>query len=277
MKLTQQLLFIPLFIMCLFSNSQARDQTVTRKPIVFIVQPSKKLEKIYTLWNSKLGQDYDIVSDAPIKENVAQLEQFTKGQKAWMCPSVKKIKEGADEFGKSVTWIFYDHENWKHTPKNEQNDIVAASKALRKLADKNGWKTAFIPMYGHSKKYAAILAPYYDAYLPQCQKFQNSAVINKTVRELREIKKIVKKANPKCKMGCQLGVLNIYGEFNKNPKGNIFRLMKPEHEHLFKKGSGVGNALNLYSKTEGFLELYSVWWNTDQDSMISFLEKVNKK
>ena len=44
-----------------------------RKPVVLIVPSFGKHEKVFEAWNQRLGKPYDIVSDAPLKDNLEDL------------------------------------------------------------------------------------------------------------------------------------------------------------------------------------------------------------
>jgi hypothetical protein len=225
---------------------------LTRKPVVLIVPRSPEHDKIFKAWNQRLGKPYDIVSDAPLFDNVERLKKAKVGIHAWMSPSVSDIQKSAASVPKSIAWVIYDFEYWKHTPKSERSNVVSASKALRKLCDKRQWKMCFIPIYGAGLRMAAKLAPYYDGYIVQCQKFQNDKKRKKTIAYLREIKKTIHKQNPKCLVGCQLGSRDRYGN------GKSF--------------SGVQAALLLYDATKDFLDIYSIWWPPEADRLIALLE-----
>jgi hypothetical protein len=101
------------------------------------------------------------------------------------------------------------------------------------------------------------LAPYYDAYIVQCQKYQSDDRRAETVKYLRAVEQAVHKVNPRCLVGCQLGSLDRYGN------GDSL--------------SGVDAAYALYRETESFLDIYSIWWAPDADRAIALLELMEGK
>jgi hypothetical protein len=224
----------------------------TRKPVILIVPRVAEHDKVFEAWNQRLGKPNDLVSDAPLYENLHELKNAKIGIHAWMSPSVSDIQKEAPSAPESIKWVIYDFERWKHTPKREQSDIVSASKALRKFCDKRKLKMGFIPAYRDGLPMAAKLAPYYDAYIVQCQKFQRDRRREKTIAYLRNIEKTIHEQNPKCLVGCQLGSLDRYGN------GKPF--------------SGVEAALSLYDATKGFLDIYSIWWPPKADRLLALLE-----
>jgi hypothetical protein len=223
-----------------------------RKPVVFIVTSFGEIDRVFEAWNRGLGKQYDIVSDAPLVDNLDELKNAKVGAHAWTSPSVSNIQMQASKAPKTIEWVFYDFEHWEYTPQNEQSDVVSASRDLKKLCTKRKWKTCFVPMYKDGLPLAAKLAPYYDAYIVQCQKFQSDMKRKQTIVYLREIEKAIHKQNPKCLVGCQLGSLDKYGN------GEPF--------------SGVKAALSLYSETKDFLDVYSIWWAPEADRMLALLK-----
>ncbi len=236
-----------------FCDARNTDRTERdRKPVVFIVANYGETEKVFEEWNKGLGKTYDIVSDAPLVDNLDKLKNAKIGAYAWMNPSVSNIQARASKVPKTIKWVFYDFEHWEDTPTNEQSDVVSASMNLKKICTAHKWKTCFIPMYRDGLPLAAKLAPYYDAYIVQCQNHQTDEKRKQTITYLREIEKAIHKVNPKCLVGCQLGSLDTYGN------GKPF--------------SGVETAVALYSETKDFLDIYSIWWAPDANRMLALLK-----
>jgi len=227
-----------------------------RKPVVFIVTAYGETEEVIKAWNQRLGKSYDIVSDAPLSETLSQVEKTKIGARAWMSPSFSEIKKEPFRQPENLEWVFYDFERWEHTPKAERADVVETSRALRNYSLKRKWKTCFIPIYRDALPLAPRLAPYYDAYIVQCQKYQTDETRAQTVAYLRAVEREIHKRNPTCLVGCQLGSLDKYG--NGAPFG------------------GVESALSLYLETKDFLDIYSIWWAPDAERMIALLDKMEQ-
>jgi hypothetical protein len=92
---------------------------------------------------------------------------------------------------------------------------------------------------------AEKLAPHLDAFITQCQQFQDE----KHQNYMRDLARAIRKKNPKCLVGAQLGVgVPSYGPQEK--------------------------AVDFYLKTRDFLDLYSVWWG-NAGSMVDLLKRID--
>jgi hypothetical protein len=160
----------------------------------------------------------------------------------------EKNAELAAKTDPSIKWVFYDIERGGAT-KEECDHPLAAVKKLRALCDKRGWKLALIPsaFIGQHPQEAEKLAPHLDAFITQCQKFQD----DQHVELMRKMAEAIRARNPKCLVGAQLGV--GVPERNYGP---------PE------------KAVDFYLKTRDFLDMYSVWWGKP-DSMVELLKQVD--
>jgi hypothetical protein len=224
-----------------------------RKPFVFIYEVRKGRQEVLAAWENGLGHPGDIVSTAPSggDDKFESLSQVKTGIHAWMAVSLENISESADQAAKTdrnIKWVFYNLEQSKQTA-TECKDPLAAVLKVRKICDQHGWKLALIPsaFIGQHPQEAEKLAPHLDAFLTQCQKFQD----DKHVELMRRMAMAVRAKNPKCLVGAQLGV------------------GVPE------KGYGPPEkAVKFYLETRDFLDLYSVWWGTSE-SMIELLQKVD--
>jgi hypothetical protein len=237
-------------------KTPTKNSSTTRKPVVFIVTAYGETDEVIKAWNQRLGKSYDIVSDAPLSETFRQIEKTKIGARAWMSPSFSAIKKETFQQPENLEWVFYDFERWEHTPKAEQANVAKTSRALREYSLKRNWKTCFIPIYRDALSLAPQLAPYYDAYIVQCQKYQTDEKRTQTVAYLQSVEREIHKRNPNCLVGCQLGSLDKYG--NGEPFG------------------GVKSALSLYEETQDFLNIYSIWWAPDADRMIELLDKMEQ-
>jgi hypothetical protein len=249
--------FLPLLTaLSVPENPPINKSSVTRKPVVFIVTAYGETDEVIKAWNQRLGKSYDIVSDAPLSETFRQIEKTKIGARAWMSPSFSAIKKETFQQPENLEWVFYDFERWDHTPKAEKANVAKTSRALREYSLKRNWKTCFIPIYRDALSLAPQLAPYYDAYIVQCQKYQTDEKRAQTVAYLQSVEREIHKLNPNCLVGCQLGSLDKYG--NGEPFG------------------GVKSALSLYEETQDFLNIYSIWWAPDADRMIELLDKMEQ-
>lgn len=223
-----------------------------RKPIVFIIKGGADNDKravLFAAWDAGLGRPTDIVSSAPLTDNRAAVAKITVGEHAWMSASAHKLTvwaRTADQTDKNVRWLFYDIEGWSDTPSSERNNPVKAVENLHEVCVQHGWKLALIP--DDPSKFVRY-APHADAIIYQCQKNQDG----KRVKMLRALATAIRKANPQCLVGAQLGVgvpSRGYG--------------------------GTDKAVTFYKATRGFLDLYSVWWGSPE-SMIELLTKLDSK
>jgi hypothetical protein len=226
-----------------------------RKPFIFIYEVRKGRQDVLTAWEKGLGHPGDIVSTAPCKDGdkFATLAAVKTGIHAWMAISLEKISEAADEAAKTdkdIKRVFYNLEPGAQTAKECKAPLAAVLK-VRNICDQHGWKLALIPsaFIGQHPQEAERLAPHLDAFLTQCQKFQDT----KHVELMRKVAKAIRARNPKCLVGAQLGV------------------------GVPQKGYGPPEkAVKFYMETRDFLDLYSVWWGTSE-SMIELLEKVDAR
>jgi hypothetical protein len=181
-------------------------------------------------------------------DNRAEVSKVKVGQHAWMSPSAATLIEGAKQAGQDIRWVFYDLEGWNDTPAEERKDPLTAVRQLHEICQQRGWKLGLVPdnRFGHTLELAKALAPYVDAYIVQCQKFQNAAEVEK----LRTLAEVMHKANPNCKVGAQLGV-------------GVPEKYGPDTQAVW-----------FYHETRSFLDIYSVWWGK-QESMVALLKELN--
>jgi hypothetical protein len=203
-----------------------------------------------------LGKPFDLISSAPLTYNLNELNLVKTGVYAWMSPSFQQVREKASSVPSSIQWFLYDFEHWKETPRSEQKDVAGCSKAIRTFCDQRKWKAGITLVYRDGLPLAEKLAPYYDLYLVQCQKYQKESELQEALQYLQSIERIVHRTNPKCLIGCQLGSLDEYGDGN--------------------SGGGVAAAFRLYEATKGFVQVYSIWWPPRSKPMIQLLEKMEK-
>lgn len=239
-------------LLCL-SLSTAHAQRTT--PFKLVMPTYGQKDAVVKAWNDGLGRPFDFVGTAPLAENFADLERLKIGTCTWTCPSVAKVKANAAKAPAFIKCVNYDFEHWEHTPKSEQADVVAASKALRAFCAERGWKTTIAPMYKDGLKLAKSLAPFYDIYTVQCQKFQRADRRAETVKYLREVAAALHAANPNCLLGCQLGTLDAYGDGT--------------------PGSGLKAAIALYQDTKDFVQIYGAWWPPDSQALINLLKAMD--
>jgi hypothetical protein len=218
-----------------------------RKPIVFIVEAAKH-NQLLPEWDLHLGRPDDIVSSAPLKDNRMEVSKVKVGQHAWMSPSAATLREEANQAGPDIRWVFYDLEHWGDTPDEERKDPITAVRNLHDVCQQRGWKLGLVPdnKFGTDIELAKTLAPYLDAYVVQCQKFQNKAQVEK----IRSLAKAIRRANPNCQVGAQLGV-------------GVPEKYGPDSQAVW-----------FYRETSSFLDLYSVWWGK-QESMIALMKELN--
>jgi len=245
----------PLLVsLCLLAAAHATAQRTI--PIKFPMPTYGDKEPLIQAWNAGLGKPFDIVGDAPLADNFDDWKPIKAGQFAWTTPSFAQAEKDASRAPKTVKWYFYDFEHWEHTPKAEQDDVVGTSRRIRAFTTTRGWKAGIAPMYRDGPKLAASLAPFYDAYIVQCQKGQSDERRAETVVMLREVSKTIHAINPKCLVGCQLGMSDTYGDGT--------------------PGSGLKTALKTYEATKDFSQIYGVWWPPNGKAMVSFLQAIDQ-
>jgi hypothetical protein len=235
----------------------SHDKTVRagadRKPFLLIMEAADKNGEVAAAWEGGLGRADDIVSSAPLSDNRDKVGQIKTGQHAWMSPSAEKLIEWAkkaEQTDRGLKWLFYDIEGWEDTPAAERNNPVAALKTLQALCKAHKWKLAVIPGGKFNTAAAAVkFAPHCDAIILQCQKKQNA----RGIKMMRAAAEEIRKVNPHCLVGAQLGVgvpSNGYG--------------------------GIQGAVAFYKATRDVLDLYSVWWGSEKD-MINLLKTLGNR
>jgi len=224
-------------------------------PVKLVIPTYGQLDLVIDAWNHGLGKPFDFVCDAPLADNFEQLARVKVGTHCWTSPSFAHVQQTADRAPKTIACLNYDFEHWSHTPQAEQDDVVGTSRAIRAFCDQRHWRAAIGPMYRDALRLAKPLAPYYDIYLVQCQKYQKDERRAETVRYLREVADAVHGVNPKCLVGCQLGTLDQYGDGT--------------------AGSGVKAATALYEQTKDFIQIYGVWWPPDGETLIKLLKAMD--
>ncbi|HBE01017.1 MAG: hypothetical protein A2096_10940 [Spirochaetes bacterium GWF1_41_5] len=239
-----------LFIL-MFGIGQSGERRI---PVLFVL-PSGGPERniVINAWNTRFGKAFDIISDAPLQDNLNDLTNIKTGLYCWSAPSFAEIKKSS--FPDFIRCFLYDFEHWQYTPQSEQKDVYSTSKEIFAFCRDRGWRSAIIPMYRDGLALTK-LAGCYDIYIVQCQKFQNDNKREEAVKYLREITEIIKKINPGCLVGCQVGMADQYGNGS--------------------AGSGLQTARALYDETKNFLGIYSIWWPPHGKYLLEFLEYMEK-
>jgi len=231
-------------------------------PFVLVLPAYRNCDKVIESWNGGLGRDDDLVVCMPgpqdLKDPVnveAIFRKVTRGSPGFVTPSAESLLKGDATLPASVRWLWYDLEPWQHTPLKEKDDPVAAAKALRQWCNKHKLKLGMTPIYTPLHKnfdveLAAQVAIHCDAYVLQCQDWQSDPLkLQRIAQHLRDLEKAIHKANPNCLVGCQLGTAKRYG--------------------------GVEAALKLYEETKELIQLYTAWWEPEEESVIELLRKLH--
>ncbi|GIW78402.1 MAG: hypothetical protein KatS3mg105_0209 [Gemmatales bacterium] len=239
------------------SGRKVQPRTV---PFILILPAWRKSDKLVEEWNQRLARPGDLVVSMPSnlkdpRQSEASLAKV-KGVPGWVTPSAEAVLNGDAKLPKGCQWLWYDLETWAHTPKKEKDDPVAAARALREYCNKNKLKLGMTPIYARFQdnfnlELAAKVASYCDAYILQCQSWQKDPQrLKRIVQHLQDLSKAIHKANPKCLVGCQLGTAKRYG--------------------------GVAAALELYRQTQPFIQIYTAWWEPEEESVAQLLKALNK-
>jgi len=236
-------------------------------PFILVLPTYRESKALIEAWNSGLGKPFDLVVYMPTPEDMrdpSRLERhFARlriGQHAWVTPSFALVQSGDAKIPATVKWFFYDPEPWAHTPKEELENLVDTSKAIRAFCDERGMKAGITPIYPRIEDFfnlekIAEVARYYDAYIVQAQDIQkNPTERERLVKFLRELKEVIGRVNPRCLIGVQLGAADRYGD------GSPL--------------SGVQAAMALYEATRDFVQIYTAWWEPDEQRMIELLRRM---
>lgn len=231
-------------------------------PFVLVLPSYRNCDKLIEEWNRGLGRADDLVVCMPAPQDLkdprnieAVLENVKRGVPAWVTPSAELVLKGEAKPPETCQWLWYDLEPWEHTPQKEKDDPLRAAKALREYCDTHKLKLGMTPIYTPLQNnldvdFAAKVACYCDAYMLQCQDWQNDRQrLQQITQHLQQLEKAIHKANPTCLVGCQLGTAKRYG--------------------------GVEAALKLYDATRGYIQLYTAWWEPEEESVIELLRKLN--
>jgi hypothetical protein len=241
-------------------------------PVVLFLLTYQPCDALIDALNAGLCKPFDQVICMPgdVLQDSSKIERLLGrvkvGTHAWLSPSFALAQQAAaaDRIPKTAKWLSYDYEEyWKHTPEEEKADVVGTSRALRAFCNQRGLKAAITPI---SKKFnfggrfnlefVKQLAVYYDAYIIQCQDFQRDPTpLKRKVELLRQMGDAIHSVNPKCLFGVQLGSADHFGDGT--------------------PGGGVKAAMALYEGTKGFVQIYSVWWQPDQQRMIELLKAMD--
>ena len=224
-------------------------------PVKMVIPGGVPSDELIKALNEGLGQPFDYFNTSPLKHNFADLEGLKIGTLILTIPSVAKVLDGTMDIPASIKIINYNFEHWDNTPKEEQADVVSSAKSLRAFCNEHGYKMSFGPMYKDGLKLAKDLAPYFDMYSVQCQKFQREDRREETVRYLKEISETIHRINPNCMVGCQLGVKDSYGDGT--------------------AGDGLKNAIALYEETKDFIQYYGIFWPPDVKYAIDLLKAMD--
>jgi hypothetical protein len=245
------------------SGSDAKSKAPGRAPFILVLPAYRNCDRLIKAWNDGLGRVGDLVVCMPgprdLKDPTTVEAIFRKvkhGSLGIVTPSAALFLRGDAKLPASASWLWYDPEPyWPHTPQKEKDDPLAAAKALRKWCNKHRLKLGMTPIYAPFERnfdveYAAKVAIYCDAYILQCQDWQNDPQkVQRITQHLQQLEKAIHKANPKCLVGCQLGAAKRYG--------------------------GVEAALKLYDATKGFIQLYTAWWEPEEQTVMELLGKLN--
>jgi hypothetical protein len=232
-------------------------------PFVLVLPAYRNCDKLIEEWNRSLGRADDLVVCMPAPQDLkdpanveAIFRKVKRGARGFVTPSAELFLKGDAKLPASVDWLWYDLEPWQHTPQKERDDPVAAAQALRQWCNRHKLKLGMTPIYTPLQKnfdveLAAKVARHCDAYILQCQDWQGDALkVQRITQHLRDLEKAIHKANPKCLVGCQLGTAKRYG--------------------------GVEAALKLYAETKEFIQLYTAWWEPEEQSIIELLKAIRK-
>lgn len=240
------------------NGTQVRPRSV---PFILVLPAWRNCDKLIDEWNQRLGRAGDLVVSMPSnlkdpQQSEASLAKVKRGVPGWVTPSAEAVLNGDAKLPKGCQWLWYDLEPWQHTPQKEKDDPIAAVKALREYCNKNKLKLGMTPIYAKFQdnfnlELAAQVASHCDVYILQCQDWQKDPQrLKQVVQHLRELTKAIHKVNPKCLVGCQLGTAKRYG--------------------------GVAAALKLYQQTQDFIQLYTAWWEPEEESVLELLKALNK-
>jgi len=232
-------------------------------PFVLVLPAYRNCDKLIESWNGGLGRADDLVACMPGPQDLkdpanveAIFRKVKRGSPGFVTPSAESFLKGDAKLPASVRWLWYDLEPWQHTPQKEKDDPLAAAQALREWCNKHKLKLGMTPIYTPLQKnfdveFAAKVATHCDAYILQCQDWQGDPLkVQRITQHLRDLEKAIHKATPKCLVGCQLGTAKRYG--------------------------GVKAALQLYNQTREFIQLYTAWWEPEEESIIELLKSVRK-
>ena len=242
-------------------------------PVILFLLTYQPCDALIDALNTGLCKPFDQVICMPgdVLQDYAKVERLLGrvqgGIHAWLTPSFALAQQAATaaRIPKTAKWISYDYEEyWKHTPEEEKADVVGTSRALRAFCNQRGLKAAITPISkkfnfggGFNLEFVKQLAIYYDAYIVQCQDFQHDRTpLKRKVALLQQMGDAVHGVNPKCLFGVQLGSADHFGDGT--PAG------------------GVKAAMALYQATKGFVQIYSVWWQPDQQRMIDLLKAMDR-
>lgn len=235
-----------------------------KTPFVLVIPAYRNCDKLIETWNNQLGSDRDLYVCMPGPQDLkdptkveAIFRKVKRGQPGIVTPSAELFLRGEAKLPSSARWLWYDPEPyWPHTPQKEKDDPLAAAKALRQWCDTRKLKLGMTPIYKPLEKnfdvdYAAQVATFCDAYILQCQDWQlDPERFRRITQHLQQLQKAIHKANPKCLVGCQLGVASRYG--------------------------GVEAALKLYDATRDHIQLYTAWWEPEEDKVVELLKHLGK-
>lgn len=246
------------------SSSPASGRLGRTSPIILILPTYRDVGALIEAWNQGLGKPFDLVVNMPTPEDLQDTSRLERnfarvkfGQHAWVTPSFALVQQGEAKIPATVKWFFYDPEPWEHTPKEELENLVATSKAIRAFCNERGMKAGITPIYpkfedNFDLEKIAEVARYYDAYIVQAQDAQKDPIQReRMVKYLRELKEAIHRVNPRCLVGVQLGSADRFGDST--------------------PGGGVRAALALYEATKDFIQIYTVWWEPDEQRMIQLL------
>jgi hypothetical protein len=233
-------------------------------PFILVLPTYRNCDSVIDAWNSGLGRGEDIVVFMPTPQDMkdptrieALYRKIKHGSLGWATPSAELVLKGKCKIPPSAKWLWYDPEPWQHTPQKEKDDPVAAAKALREYCDKHKLKLGMTPIYtplwrNFNVEFAAQVAAYCDAYILQCQDWQKDPQrLQQVIKLLRDLEKAIHNVNPKCMVGCQLGAAQRYG--------------------------GVSAALRLYEATKDFIQIYTAWWEPEDQQIIDLLKAMDSR
>ncbi|NPV10131.1 MAG: hypothetical protein HPY83_19490 [Anaerolineae bacterium] len=160
---------------------------------------------------------YDVVGDlwgvmylGDLSRVEAQLSSVPAHTRMMMTPTLDGVEEALSRLSIEIAYLGYDLERWDQTPIWEQENPVEAVKLMRQIADAHGLKLVIGPSRYFNENFAAQMAPYVHAYIPQAKAYQANLSLDDYRDKVRGIMTQIKQANPAAR---------VYLDLSPSPKG----------------------------------------------------------